>query len=190
MLDFARLERGKAGYHFAEGDLGEVVARAIDVCRYRLDKEKMKLEIDIEPELPGVRMDDNAMTLVRSTWSTTRSSTPRKAEDRGDAARAPGLVGLAVRDSGRACRATSTSASSSASTDARRAAQRARHGHRPVAGQAHRRGPRRARGADQPGRGQTGWPDGSPFEVFLPAAVAPGAEPGAASAQRAEAVES
>ena len=40
VLDFARLERGKASYDFAEGDLGPVVERALDVCRYRLEKEQ------------------------------------------------------------------------------------------------------------------------------------------------------
>ena len=43
VLDFARLERGKASYNFAEGRLEEVVERALDVCRYRLEKEKMRL---------------------------------------------------------------------------------------------------------------------------------------------------
>jgi two-component system phosphate regulon sensor histidine kinase PhoR len=64
VLDFARLERGKASYHFAEGDLGEVLERALDVCRYRVEKEKLKLRTTVEPDLPPVRMDDNAMTLV------------------------------------------------------------------------------------------------------------------------------
>jgi two-component system phosphate regulon sensor histidine kinase PhoR len=64
VLDFARLERGKASYHFAEADLGDVVERALDVCRYRLEKEKLKLHTNIESSLPPVRMDENAMTLV------------------------------------------------------------------------------------------------------------------------------
>jgi two-component system phosphate regulon sensor histidine kinase PhoR len=64
VLDFARLERGKASYHFAEADVAEVVERALDVCRYRLEKEKLKLRTLIEPSLPPVRMDENAMTLL------------------------------------------------------------------------------------------------------------------------------
>jgi two-component system phosphate regulon sensor histidine kinase PhoR len=64
VLDFARLERGKASYHFAEAEIADVVERALDVCRYRLDKEKLKLRTLIEPGLPQVRMDENAMTLV------------------------------------------------------------------------------------------------------------------------------
>lgn len=64
VLDFARLERGKASYHFAEADLADVVERALDVCRYRLEKEKLKLRTLVEPALPPVRMDENAMTLL------------------------------------------------------------------------------------------------------------------------------
>lgn len=64
VLDFARLERGKASYHFEEGDLSELLDRAVDLCRYRLDKEKLRLETHNEPDLPPVRMDENALTLV------------------------------------------------------------------------------------------------------------------------------
>ena len=52
MLDFARLERGKASYHFAEGHLEEVVERALDVFRHRLEKEKLRLRTEIETNLP------------------------------------------------------------------------------------------------------------------------------------------
>ena len=64
VLDFARLERGKASYQFAEGRLDELVDRALDLSRYRVEKEKMQLITVIEPELPLVRMDENALTLV------------------------------------------------------------------------------------------------------------------------------
>ena len=49
VLDFARLERGKASYSFAEGRLEEVVERALDVFRHRLEKEKLRLRTEIEP---------------------------------------------------------------------------------------------------------------------------------------------
>ena len=64
VLDFARIERGKASYDFAEGHLDEVVERALDVFRHRLEKEKLRLRTEIETDLPPVRMDENAMTLV------------------------------------------------------------------------------------------------------------------------------
>ncbi|HEY0710439.1 MAG TPA: HAMP domain-containing sensor histidine kinase, partial [Polyangia bacterium] len=64
VLDFARLERGKASYDCAEGNLPAVLERAIDVCRYRVEKEKLKLRTRIDHNLPPVRMDENALTLV------------------------------------------------------------------------------------------------------------------------------
>jgi two-component system phosphate regulon sensor histidine kinase PhoR len=101
VLDFARLERGKASYSFAEGRLEEVVARALDVCRYRLDKEKMKLRTDIEDGLPPVRMDEDAMTLVLLNLV---DNAVKYAGEGGEVAvrlaRAPGGVALSVRDRG------------------------------------------------------------------------------------------
>jgi signal transduction histidine kinase len=101
VLDFARLERGKASYHFTEGDMAEVVERALHVCRYRLDKEKMKLETEFEPDLPPVRMDENSMTLA--TLNLVDNAI-KHAADGGKVLvtlrRAPGFVVLGVRDHG------------------------------------------------------------------------------------------
>jgi len=51
----SRAGRGKPATTSPEGDLAEVVERALDVSRYRLDKEKMKLETSSTPSLPGLR---------------------------------------------------------------------------------------------------------------------------------------
>ena len=101
VLDFSRLERGKASYNFAEGNLAEVVERALDVCRYRVEREKMKLAVEIEPGLPAVRMDENEMTLVVLNLV---DNAIKHAADGGrvtvTVSRAPGFVTLAVRDFG------------------------------------------------------------------------------------------
>ena len=101
VLDFSRIERGKSSYHFAEGNLAEVVERALDVCRYRLEREKLTLVVDIEPGLPLVRMDENEMTLVVLNLV---DNAIKHAADGGKVAvrvaRAPGFVTLAVRDFG------------------------------------------------------------------------------------------
>lgn len=64
VLDFSRLERGKASYAFAPRDLGEVTERALDVCRARVEKESMTLSSSVAPGLPPVRLDENAVTLL------------------------------------------------------------------------------------------------------------------------------
>jgi len=101
VLDFSRLERGKASYHFAEGNLAEVVERALDVSRYRLEREKMKLVVDIASDLPVVRMDENEMTLVVLNLV---DNAIKHAVDGGkvhvSVSRAPGFVVLGVRDFG------------------------------------------------------------------------------------------
>jgi two-component system, OmpR family, phosphate regulon sensor histidine kinase PhoR len=101
VLDFARLERGKASYSFAEGRLDEVVERALDVCRYRLDKEKMRLRTEIEDRLPPVRMDEDAMALVLINLV---DNAVKYAGEGGEVAvhlgRVPGGLALSVRDRG------------------------------------------------------------------------------------------
>ena len=112
VLDFARLERGKASYSFAEGRLQEVVERALEVCRYRLEKEKIRLRTEIASDLPLVRMDEDAMTLV--LLNLVDNAAKYGGEGDGAAgvqggeggevwvklARAPGGLTLSVRDRG------------------------------------------------------------------------------------------
>jgi two-component system phosphate regulon sensor histidine kinase PhoR len=101
VLDFARIERGKSSYNFAEGHLEEVVERALDVYRHRLEKEKLHLKTEIEPNLPPVRMDQDAMTLVLLNLV---DNAVKHAGDGGEVAvrlhRVPGAVALAIADRG------------------------------------------------------------------------------------------
>jgi two-component system phosphate regulon sensor histidine kinase PhoR len=111
VLDFARLERGKASYNFAEGRFQEVVERALEVCRYRLDKEKIRLRTEIAADLPLVRMDEDAMSLVllnlvdnAAKYGGEGSADAAHEAGAGDVlvrlARAPGGLALSVHDHG------------------------------------------------------------------------------------------
>ena len=64
VLDFAKIERGMGVYEFAEADVGEVVARAVDLAQRRAQTAELALELDVEPELPPVKLDANAFTLA------------------------------------------------------------------------------------------------------------------------------
>lgn len=64
VLDFARLERGRGSYEFAEGDVGDAVTRAANVYRYRAEREGVRLAVDVEPNLPRARIDERAIQLA------------------------------------------------------------------------------------------------------------------------------
>jgi two-component system phosphate regulon sensor histidine kinase PhoR len=64
VLDFARIERGKSAYSFERGDLAEVVERAVEVYRHRIDEVDARLEYRVEEGLPPLRIDDHAITLA------------------------------------------------------------------------------------------------------------------------------
>jgi two-component system phosphate regulon sensor histidine kinase PhoR len=64
VLDFAKIERGKDVYEFGEGDVAEVVARAIELSQHRLAKAEITVETDLATDLPPARLDANAFTLA------------------------------------------------------------------------------------------------------------------------------
>ncbi len=64
VLDFAKVERGRGGYEFVEGDVGEAVTRAVNVYRYRAEREGVELLVDVKGELPPARIDERAIQLA------------------------------------------------------------------------------------------------------------------------------
>jgi two-component system phosphate regulon sensor histidine kinase PhoR len=64
VLDFAKVERGKAAYEFAPGPLGDVVARAVDVYRYRAEREGMEVSLRVAADLPLASIDARAVELA------------------------------------------------------------------------------------------------------------------------------
>jgi two-component system phosphate regulon sensor histidine kinase PhoR len=63
VLDFARVERGRGAYDMREGDVGEAVAQAAAVYRYRAEREGVELEVDVEPHL-AASVDERAIQLA------------------------------------------------------------------------------------------------------------------------------
>ena len=64
VLDFAKVERGREAYDFAEGDVGAAVFRAVQVLRYRAEREAVELEVKVDENLPLTRIDDRAIQLA------------------------------------------------------------------------------------------------------------------------------
>ncbi len=77
VLDFAKVEGGKDAYDFAEGDVGDVAARAVDLLHYRAEREGVTLVVETEPipalidaravELALINLIDNALKYAKGT---------------------------------------------------------------------------------------------------------------------------
>jgi len=64
VLDFSKIERGLDVYEFAdEQDVREVVGRALDLSRHRLERAGMELHAELE-EVPPARIDESAITVA------------------------------------------------------------------------------------------------------------------------------
>ena len=64
VLDFAKLERKKFALEPSESDVGNVAARAVEVYRYRAEREGVDLDITIEPPSPRALVDERALELA------------------------------------------------------------------------------------------------------------------------------
>ncbi len=62
VLDFAALERGAQKYAPLEADLSEIVTRAVETVRHRLESTEVRL--DVAPDVPRVSVDEQAMLLA------------------------------------------------------------------------------------------------------------------------------
>jgi two-component system phosphate regulon sensor histidine kinase PhoR len=64
VLDFAKVERGKAAYDFTESSVADVIARAVEACRLRADRDGVELVLELAPELPRVQLDERAIEIA------------------------------------------------------------------------------------------------------------------------------
>jgi two-component system phosphate regulon sensor histidine kinase PhoR len=64
VLDFAKVERGKAAYDFALGNLVDVVARAVEACRIRAERDGVDLEYGFELPTILIEMDERAIEIA------------------------------------------------------------------------------------------------------------------------------
>lgn len=64
VLDFAKVERGKAAYQFVAGSVPEVVARAVEACRVRAEREGVALEQELSADVPVVAIDERAVEIA------------------------------------------------------------------------------------------------------------------------------
>lgn len=64
VLDFSALERGKAKYNFSPGDLREVVGRALETFRYRVEQHGVEVHTRFDEGVPEVDLDEQSVVLA------------------------------------------------------------------------------------------------------------------------------
>jgi len=63
VLDFAKVERGKAAYDFKNGNVVDVVSRAVEACRVRAERENVELEFASERPDIQIEIDERAIEI-------------------------------------------------------------------------------------------------------------------------------
>jgi signal transduction histidine kinase len=61
ILDFSRIEAGGKEYDFRETDIAELVGNTLDSYRYQIEQQGFALEEHIDPTIPVVRVDREAI---------------------------------------------------------------------------------------------------------------------------------
>jgi signal transduction histidine kinase len=61
ILDFSRIEAGRKEYEFRSTDLAELVSTTLDTYRGQIDEQGFKFEQNIDPNIPPVRVDREAI---------------------------------------------------------------------------------------------------------------------------------
>ncbi|HET8783823.1 MAG TPA: HAMP domain-containing sensor histidine kinase, partial [Pyrinomonadaceae bacterium] len=61
ILDFSRIEAGRKEYDFRETDIAELVRNTLDSYRYQIEQQGFALEEQIDPGIPPVRVDREAI---------------------------------------------------------------------------------------------------------------------------------
>ncbi|HKG46264.1 MAG TPA: HAMP domain-containing sensor histidine kinase [Pyrinomonadaceae bacterium] len=80
ILDFSRIEAGAKEYDFRETDIAELVRTTLDSYRYQIEQQGFALEEQIDPEIPVVKVDREAIAraLVNLVNNALKYSTNEK----------------------------------------------------------------------------------------------------------------
>jgi signal transduction histidine kinase len=66
ILDFSKIEAGRKTYNFADGDIAEVIENVLSSYRYQIINSGFEIQTKIQPELPPVFIDPDAMAQAIS----------------------------------------------------------------------------------------------------------------------------
>jgi signal transduction histidine kinase len=66
ILDFSKIEAGRKTYNFADSDMSEVIENVLSSYRYQIVNSGFHIETNIQPDLPPVSIDRDAMAQAIS----------------------------------------------------------------------------------------------------------------------------
>jgi len=66
ILDFSKIEAGRKTYNFAGGDMAEVIENVLSSYRYQIVNSGFDVQTNIQPDLPSVLIDRDAMAQAIS----------------------------------------------------------------------------------------------------------------------------
>ena len=66
ILDFSKIEAGRKTYNFAAGDVAEVIENVLSSYRYQIVNSGFDVQTNIQPDLPAVLIDRDAMSQAIS----------------------------------------------------------------------------------------------------------------------------
>ena len=66
ILDFSKIEAGRKTYNFEEGDMGEVIEKVLSSYRYQIVNSGFDVQTNMQPDLPPVLIDREAMSQALS----------------------------------------------------------------------------------------------------------------------------
>jgi signal transduction histidine kinase len=66
ILDFSKIEAGRKTYVFAPGDMAEVIEQVLSSYRYQIINSGFNIQTNIQPDLPPVLIDRDAMAQALS----------------------------------------------------------------------------------------------------------------------------
>jgi len=103
VLELGRLERGAEGGALVAGDVADIVGEVVDMLRPHAEQRGFRLDIQLPPNLPTVRLDRDALTQILVNLLDNGVKFSAEAEDKRLVIRAtphPQGVQLLVRDHG------------------------------------------------------------------------------------------
>ena len=66
ILDFSKIEAGRRTYNFADGDMAEVIENVLSSYRYQIINSGFEVQTNMQPDLPPVLIDRDAMAQAIS----------------------------------------------------------------------------------------------------------------------------